>query len=141
MLYFQQQITGIIGWLVGSLSDHFLNSLPLIHWEELLAAFDLGTVSTDVSIWYLHLANICQRTHCTSPRLSTTAIPFKFLSEGFLMYCYYVTLGKGGCKCVVAEAVRFSHRPALGCAYPHCAEVGGTVIQKDGCGGEEMKTD
>lgn len=57
------------------------------------------------------------------------------------MYRYYVTLGKGGCKCVVAEAVCLSRGPAPGCAYPRCAETGGVVIRKDGCGGEEMKTD
>lgn len=54
---------------------------------------------------------------------------------------YYVILGKGGCKCVVVEAVDFSRRPAPGRAYPLCTETGGIVIQKDGCGGKEMKTD
>lgn len=60
---------------------------------------------------------------------------------GLLTWHYYVTLGKGGCKCVVAEAVRFSRHPAPGCAYPRRAKTGGIVIQKDSCGGEEMKTD
>lgn len=54
---------------------------------------------------------------------------------------YYVTLEKGDCKCVVAEDARFSRHHAPGCAYPRRAETGGIVIQKDGCGGAEMKTD